>query len=81
MLGMPRKQQSKPPQPSKLSKLSMNKLTNYFREALYELRKVTWPTKKQTVNYSIVVIAITIGMAIFFALLDYFFTWLLSVIV
>jgi len=59
----------------------MGKLSNYFREALYELRKVTWPTKKQTLNYSIVVIAITIGMAVFFAVLDYIFTWLLSVIV
>ncbi|PIR76311.1 MAG: preprotein translocase subunit SecE [Candidatus Magasanikbacteria bacterium CG10_big_fil_rev_8_21_14_0_10_42_10] len=58
----------------------MSKLKTYFREALYELRKVTWPTKKQTINYSIVVIAITILMAIFFAVLDDIFTWLLSVI-
>ncbi|KKS52642.1 MAG: hypothetical protein UV82_C0006G0012 [Candidatus Magasanikbacteria bacterium GW2011_GWD2_43_18] len=59
----------------------MSKLTNYFREALYELHKVTWPTKKQTINYSIVVIAIAIAMAAFFALLDYVFTWLLSIVV
>ena len=58
----------------------MSKLKTYFREALYELRKVTWPTKKQTINYSIVVIAITILMAIYFAVLDDIFTWLLSVI-
>jgi len=54
----------------------MSKLTNYFREALYELHKV-----KQTINYSIVVIAIAIAMAAFFALLDYVFTWLLSIVV
>ncbi|OIO19491.1 MAG: preprotein translocase subunit SecE [Candidatus Magasanikbacteria bacterium CG_4_9_14_0_2_um_filter_41_10] len=59
----------------------MGKLSAYFREALYELRKVTWPTKKQTVNYSIVVIVIAIGMAVFFAVLDDIFTWLLGLVV
>ena len=59
----------------------MNKVTTYFREALYELRKVTWPTRKQTINYSIIVIAITIATAVFFAALDYIFTWLLGIIV
>lgn len=59
----------------------MSKIANYFREALYELRKVTWPTKKQTINYSFVVIALTIATAVFFALLDFIFTWLLSLIV
>lgn len=59
----------------------MTKLTTYIREAIYELRKVTWPTKKQTINYSIVVIAISIGTAVFFAILDFFFTWLLGIIV
>ncbi|PIR03244.1 MAG: preprotein translocase subunit SecE [Candidatus Magasanikbacteria bacterium CG11_big_fil_rev_8_21_14_0_20_43_7] len=59
----------------------MTKITTYFREALYELRKVTWPTKKQTINYSIVVIALTITMAVFFALLDYIFTRLLGLII
>ncbi|PIR75668.1 MAG: preprotein translocase subunit SecE [Candidatus Magasanikbacteria bacterium CG_4_9_14_0_2_um_filter_42_11] len=59
----------------------IKKLTAYFREAFYELRKVTWPTKKQTINYSIVVIVIAISMAIFFAVLDDVFTWLLSIVV
>ena len=59
----------------------MSKVITYFREALYELRKVTWPTKKQTINYSIIVIAITIATAIFFAALDYIFTVLLGILV
>ena len=60
---------------------TMNKVTTYFREALYELRKVTWPTRKQTLNYSFIVIAITIATAVFFAALDYIFTWMLGLIV
>ena len=49
------------------------KLTNYLKEAMIELKKVVWPTRKQTINYSIVVIAMSIGVAIFFGILDYFF--------
>lgn len=59
----------------------MTKLTTYIREAIYELRKVTWPTKTQTLNYSLVVIGIAVGTAIFFAILDYIFTRLLGVLV
>jgi preprotein translocase subunit SecE len=46
---------------------------NYFIGAYREMRKVSWPTKKQTINYSLLVIGLSIGMAIFFSILDYFF--------
>ena len=45
-------------------------IKDYFRGAYSEARKVTWPTRKQTTTYSIVVIALTIGLAIFFAVVD-----------
>lgn len=48
-------------------------LKNYFVGAYAEMKKVTWPTKQQTINYSILVIALSIGMAVFFAALDYVF--------
>ncbi len=38
------------------------------------MKKVTWPTKKETTNYTILVIAISIGVALFLGLLDYIFT-------
>jgi len=52
----------------------MNKVTNYFREAITEMKKVIWPTKKQTTTYTIVVIALSIGIALFFGILDYAFS-------
>lgn len=52
---------------------TINKLKDYFRGAYSELRKVTWPTRKQVINYSIVVIAMSLGVAIFFGVLDYIF--------
>jgi len=52
----------------------MNKLTNYIKESIAEMKKVTWPTKKETRNYTILVIGISIGVALFLGLLDYIFT-------
>jgi preprotein translocase subunit SecE len=47
---------------------------NYFLGSYAEMKKVNWPTKKQTINYSSLVIGMSIGMAVFFALLDYVFS-------
>lgn len=49
------------------------KLKDYFRGAIEELRKVTWPTKKQTQMYTFLVIAMVVGVALFFGVLDYVF--------
>lgn len=53
----------------------MNKIANYFRESLAEMKKVSWPTKKETYNYTILVIGISLGVAIFLGVLDYLFSW------
>jgi preprotein translocase subunit SecE len=51
----------------------MNKLTNYLKESVLEMKKVTWPTKKETYNYTLLVIGISLGVAIFLGILDYIF--------
>ncbi len=38
------------------------------------MKKVTWPTKKETYKYTLLVIGISIGVAIFLGILDYIFT-------
>lgn len=48
------------------------KISEYLKGAISEMKKVVWPTKKQTIQYSIIVIAMSVGMAIFFGILDYF---------
>lgn len=47
------------------------KIRDYFVDAYHEMKKVVWPTRKQTINYSLTVILLTIGLAVFFAALDY----------
>lgn len=49
----------------------LKQLADYFRGAMEEMRKVTWPTKQQTINYSLVVVGMSIGVAVFFGILDY----------
>ncbi len=51
----------------------MKKLAIYLKDSIAELRKVTWPTKKQAITYTIIVIAMSIGMAFLFAALDQIF--------
>lgn len=48
-------------------------LMNYLRETRGELRHVTWPTRRQAINYTIIVLVISIGTGLFLGLLDYLF--------
>ncbi len=51
----------------------MNKLTNYLKESVAEMKKVTWPTKKETYNYTMIVIGLSLGVAIFLGAWDIVF--------
>lgn len=58
-----------------------NKLVNYIKGSVEEMKKVTWPTKKETKNYTLLVIGISIGVAAFLGALDVIFIWGLEFIV
>jgi len=55
-----------------------NKINNFIKEAMAELRKVIWPTKKDLKNSTIVVISTIIIASIFIGLIDIFFTRVLT---
>jgi preprotein translocase subunit SecE len=48
-----------------------SKLANYLRDSIAELKKVTWPTKKQTTEYTLLVIGISLALALFIGVVDY----------
>jgi len=52
----------------------MNKLIQYIKGSVEEMKKVTWPTKKETYNYTLLVIGVSLATAIFLGALDYIFT-------
>ncbi|EKE15811.1 MAG: hypothetical protein ACD_11C00103G0013 [uncultured bacterium] len=56
----------------------LNQIIAFIREAKIELSKVNWPTKKQTKNYTILVVVISLIVAAFLGGLDYFFSYLLK---
>jgi len=53
-------------------------ITDYIKETKGELKHVSWPTKKQTTMFTILVIAISVIVAAYLGLLDYIFTTVLG---
>ncbi|MCF6212130.1 MAG: preprotein translocase subunit SecE [Gammaproteobacteria bacterium] len=47
----------------------------FRREAIIEVRKVVWPTRKETTQTTLVVVVVVIFMAILLWLLDMFLAW------
>ncbi len=58
-----------------------NRLVKYLQESKAEIKKVSWPTKKNTLAYSLGVIAITLSVAFFLGGLDFVFSYLVSLVV
>jgi|TARA_B100001971_G_C18194712_1_gene540748 preprotein translocase subunit SecE len=56
----------------------MKAIIQYIRDSREELRKVTWPTKQQTINSTILVVIVSIVIAAFLGGLDYGFNKLLE---
>ena len=54
---------------------------NFIKEARIELKKVTWPTRQQTLRYTVAVIAMSLVVAAFLGGLDMLFTFLLNTFV
>ena len=57
------------------------RLRDYFKGVAAEMKKVSWPTRKETYKYTLVVIVICAAFAILFWLLDTIFIALLGLIV
>lgn len=53
----------------------MSKVLNYIKASVEEMKKVSWPTKKETTNYTILVISISLAVAAFLGTLDFIFNW------
>jgi preprotein translocase subunit SecE len=58
-----------------------DRIGEYLRDTRGELRKVSWPTRKQATNLTLIVLAVTLVMAIFLGAVDLLFATLVSFIV
>lgn len=62
---------------AKISKM-FKKITNYLKDSQEELKKVVWPSKKETRNHTLLVIGISLGVAIFLGAIDFLFNFILE---
>jgi preprotein translocase subunit SecE len=48
----------------------LQKIREFFQEVSVELKKVSWPTRQQTVNATVVVIVVSFIVAFFLGIVD-----------
>jgi len=56
------------------------RIGKFLRESRAELRKVTWPSRKELVTYTIVVIVSTAIVAVFLGIVDLIFSQLIRLL-
>ena len=49
-------------------------LTDYIKETKVEMKHVTWPSRRQAIAFTVVVILISIGVALYLGFFDFLFT-------
>ncbi len=54
------------------------KLITFLKEVRIEMKKVNWPTKQETLRYTLIVIGASVVVAIFLGAIDLIFTTLLN---
>jgi preprotein translocase subunit SecE len=52
----------------------MKKIINFVKEARAELKKVSWPSREQTIRFTGIVIGVSLSVALFLGVLDLIFS-------
>jgi preprotein translocase subunit SecE len=53
-----------------LTEKKNNPVSHFYRETVGELRKVSWPTRDEAMNLTMIVIVVLVAMAAFLGLID-----------
>lgn len=48
----------------------MQRIVNFFREVGREMKKVSWPKRKELTKYTLTVLSVVVFFSVFFAVLD-----------
>jgi len=59
----------------------MNSITKYFQDTARELKQVTWPTQKQALFYTALVLVISTVVALFVGAFDYLFSQVINIVI
>jgi preprotein translocase subunit SecE len=58
----------------KATRKQPNAITRYFRETVGELRKVSWPTRQEATNLTIVVLIVIVMMSAYLGVFDFIYS-------
>jgi len=56
----------------------LNKVTTFLKEVQLEMKKVNWPTRRETIRYTLMVIGVALVVAVFLGGFDFIFQRLLE---
>ena len=56
----------------------LDKIVTFLKEVRLEMKKVNWPTRHQTLRYTLIIIGVSLAVAAFLGGLDFIFTILLN---
>ena len=60
---------------------ALKKVREFFHDVLVEFRRVSWPTRKDVIGSTSVVIVMVLVLAVFLAVVDHALTWLVRLII
>lgn len=58
----------------------MFRLDQYVHETVQEIKQVSWPTKKQTIDMTMLVIVVSIVLGAYIGILDYLFQSIVAIV-
>ena len=58
--------------------MKTKKIKAFFKEAWFELKKVNWPSRKETIRYTLIVIVVLTIVALYLGGIDFLFTRVLN---
>ena len=56
----------------------VSKLVSFLKEVKLEMKKVNWPTKKETFKYTLIIVGLSVAVAVFLGTLDFVFSTILN---
>ena len=57
-----------------------NRIQRFYHETVGELRKVSWPTRQEAINLTIIVLIVTFSMSALLGVLDFIFARVFALI-
>ncbi|RPI58894.1 MAG: preprotein translocase subunit SecE [Chloroflexi bacterium] len=56
------------------NRIKNNRVVEYLRETWFELKKVSWPTRSEAINLTLIVASVTTFLALVLGILDWIFS-------